>query len=178
MEAYAVLMTLIWPVGVPIALMVWLGRLSPYLDPPHVLEEEAIEQRLVDPHVEGSSIAFVALQHRPRYWYYEVVFNLVRRLILTCVVLVFTDKGQFICFVLGVSIITTVSEREMNAHLDPFVGAFIYLMQWQILLCILAMLLMDAQLTNEVGDMSVGVVLMLVNVFMAMVVIFLSLIHI
>ena len=172
MEAYAVLMTLIWPVGVPIALMVWLGRLSPYLDPPHVLEEEAIEQRLVDPHVEGSSIAFVALQHRPRYWYYEVVFNLVRRLILTCVVLVFTDKGQFICFVLGVSIITTVSEREMNAHLDPFVGAFIYLMQWQILLCILAMLLMDAQLTNEVGDMSVGVVLMLVNVFMAMVVIF------
>ena len=41
-------------------------------------------------------------------------------------------------------------------------------MQWQILLCILAML-MDAQLTNEVGDMSVGV-LMLVNVFMAMVV--------
>ena len=43
MEAYAVLMTLIWPVGVPIALMVWLGRLSPYLDPPHVLEEEAID---------------------------------------------------------------------------------------------------------------------------------------
>jgi hypothetical protein len=170
MHAYAVLMTIIWPVGIPIALVIWLSRLSPYLDPRDMSEEEAIEQRKTDPHIVGSSIAFVALTHRPRYWYYEVVFNLQRRLILTCVVLVFHNKGAFICFVLGVSILTTVSEREMNPHLDPFVGAFVYLMQWQILLCILAMLLMDADMTNEVGDVVVGCVLMLVNICMALVV--------
>jgi hypothetical protein len=170
MRVYATLMTVIWPVGVPIALVIWLSRLSPYLDPPNVSEEEAIELRKKDPSVVGSSIAFVALLHRPRYWYYEVVFNLQRRLILTCVVLVFENNGTFICFVLGVCIMTTVSEREMNPHLDPFVGAFVYLMQWQILLCILAMLLMDAQMTNAVGDMAIGLILMLVNIFMALVV--------
>ena len=52
MEAYAVLMTLIcrWACR----LLSWSGsQLSPY-GSPDVLEEEAIEQRLVDPHVEGS----------------------------------------------------------------------------------------------------------------------------
>ena len=170
MRIYAIVMTIIWPVGVPIALVIWLARLSPHLDPPNVSEEDAIKQRKGDPSIVGSSIAFVAMFHRPRYWYYEVIFNLQRRLVLTCVVLVFTDNGTFICFVLGVSIITTVSEREMNPHLDPFVGAFVYLMQWQILLCILAMLLMDAQMTNAVGDMAIGLILMLVNIFMALVV--------
>jgi hypothetical protein len=172
MKTYAIFMTIVWPVGVPLALIIWLAQLSSYLDPANVTEEEAIEQRKDNPHIVGSSIAFVALYHRPRYWYYEVVFNLQRRLILTCVVLVFENNGAFICFVLAVSIITTVSEREMNPHLDPFVGAFVYLMQWQILLCILAMLLMDANLTDDVGDMAVGMILMLVNICMALVVIF------
>ena len=84
--------------------------------------------------------------------------------------LVFENNGTFICFVLAVSIMTTVSEREMNPHLDPFVGAFVYLMQWQILLCILAMLLMDAEMTNQAGDMVIGLILMLVNICMALVV--------
>ena len=75
------------------------------------------------------------------------------------------------CFILAVSIFTIVSEREMNAHIDPYVGAFVYLMQWQILLCILAMLLMDAEMTDEVGDLTVGILLMFVNILMALVVV-------
>ena len=83
MRTYAIVMTIIWPVGVPIALIIWLSRLSQHLDPPNVIEEDAIELRKKNPFIVGSSIAFVALEHRPRYWYYEVVFNLQRRLVLT-----------------------------------------------------------------------------------------------
>ena len=83
MRTYATVMTIIWPVGVPIALIIWLSRLSQHLDPPNVIEEDAIELRKKNPFIVGSSIAFVALEHRPRYWYYEGVFNLQRRLVLT-----------------------------------------------------------------------------------------------
>jgi hypothetical protein len=170
MYFYAIINTVIWPVGVPLALIVWLARISRHLDPPNIGEEEAIEGRKEDPVVAESAIAFVAIMHRPRYWYYEVVFNLGRRLALTCVALVFDSNAAFMCFILAVSIYTIVSEREMNAHIDPYVGAFVYLMQWQILLCILAMLLMDAEMTDEIGDLTIGIVLMSVNTLMALVV--------
>ena len=67
---------------------------------------------------------------------------------------------------LVVSILTTVSEREMNAFIDPYLGAFVYLMSWQIQLCILALLLMDAEMTDDIGDSIVGVSLLIVNVLM------------
>ena len=80
--------------------------------------------------------------------------------------LAFDNRGGFICFILGVSILTTVSEREMNAYIDPYLGAFVYLMSWQIMLCVLAMLPMDADMTSEMGDVMVGIVLLIVNIAM------------
>ena len=97
---------------------------------------------------------------------------MTRRLLLTCFVLAFDNRGGFICFVLGVSILTTVSEREMNAYIDPYLGAFVYLMSWQIQLCILAMLVMDAEMTSDIGDTMVGVILLAVNLAMIAVVFF------
>ena len=63
-----------------------------------------------------------------------------------------------------------VCEREMYPHIDPFVGAFVYIMSWQILLCILAMLLMDAEMTSDIEDTFVGIVLLLINFIMAVIV--------
>lgn len=86
--------------------------------------------------------------------------------------LAFESRGASICFILAVSIITTVCEREMDAHINPYVGAFVYLMSWQIMLCVLAMLLMDADMTSEMGDVMVGIVLLIVNIAMFAVVFF------
>ena len=58
----------------------------------------------------------------------------------------------------------------MYPHIDPFVGAFVYIMSWQILLCILAMLLMDAEMTSDIEDTFVGIVLLLINFIMAVIV--------
>ena len=166
MKHYAILNVLIWPVGVPIGLMIWLSTVAKYLDPPNVSEEQAIQERNSNEHIKNSAIAFLALKYKPRYWYYEIIFSLTRRLVLTCVVLVFDTRGGFILFVLFVSILTTVCEREMDAFIDPYLGSFVYLMSWQTLLCMLAMLIMDAEMTSDVGDVSVGVTLLLLNVLM------------
>ena len=166
MKHYAILNVLIWPVGVPIGLMIWLSTVAKYLDPPNVSEEQAIQERNSNEHIKNSAIAFLALKYKPRYWYYEIIFSLTRRLVLTCVVLVFNTRGGFILFVLFVSILTTVCEREMDAFIDPYLGSFVYLMSWQTLLCMLAMLIMDAEMTSDVGDVSVGVTLLLLNVLM------------
>ena len=163
---YASVNVLIWPVGVPISLMIWLQRVAKHLDPVEVTEAQAIQDRVGNENVKNSAIAFLALKYKPRYWYYEIVFNLSRRLVLTCFVLMFNSRGAFILFVLAVSILTTVCEREMNAYIDPYLGAFVYLMSWQIQLCMLGMLIMDAEMTDGVGDTLVGIILLLVNVMM------------
>ena len=143
-----------------------LQRVAKYLDPVEVTEAQAIQDRVGNENVKNSAIAFLALKYKPRYWYYEIVFNLSRRLVLTCFVLMFNSRGAFILFVLAVSILTTVCEREMNAYIDPYLGAFVYLMSWQIQLCMLGMLIMDAEMTDGVGDTLVGIILLLVNVMM------------
>ena len=139
MHTYAIINTIIWPVGIPISLFIWLSRLAKYLDPADMSWKEAIVARRDNAQVKYSSIAYVALMHKPRYWYYELIFNLSRRIMLTCAVLAFPSKGASICFVLFVCIIATVAEREMEAHVEPYVGVFVYCMSWQVLLCVLAM---------------------------------------
>ena len=166
MISYAAVNVLIWPVGVPIGLFLTFIRAVEHLDPPGIPEARAIENRTSNEYIKSSAVAFLALKYKPRYWYYEIVFNLSRRLALTCFALVFRTRGSFILFVLVVSILTTVSEREMNAFIDPYLGAFVYLMSWQIQLCILALLLMDAEMTDDIGDSIVGVSLLIVNVLM------------
>ena len=69
MEIYAVANVIIWPIGVPVGLMIWLRSLSIYLDPVGMTEEEAIAVRRTDEHIKSSAVAFLALYHKPRYWY-------------------------------------------------------------------------------------------------------------
>ena len=162
---YAALNIIIWPVGVPICLMVGLSKLSEHLDPPGVSEARAIESRRKNEVLRGSAIAFIAMKYKPRYWYYPIL-DIVRRLMLTCVALVLKSRGQFIVFVLTVSLVTTVCEREMYPHIDPYLGAFVYLLSWQILLCVLALLVMDSEMTKDFESFFLGVVLLIVNIIM------------
>ena len=171
MVIYASANVLIWPVGVPLGLLVCLWRISRFLDPPGVSEAQAIKKRRNNEHVSESAVAFLALQYKPRYWYYEVIFSLSRRLVLTSVVLVFESRGQFIVFVLSVSIIVSVCERELNAFIEPYTGAFVYLMTWQILLFVTAMLIMDSRITDDVDEVWLGVLLVFMNASLFFVVI-------
>ena len=165
MVAYAAVNVLIWPVGVPLGLVIWLRRIAEHLDPPGVSEAEAIQLRLANNHVKDSAIAYIALTYRPRYWFYEICINLPRRLLLTCFVLMFSTRGAFILFVVTVSVLTTVAEREMYPHIDDYLGAFVHLNSWMILLCIIAFLYMNAEM-KDVPDSLVGAILLLVNLLM------------
>ena len=68
MKFYAAVNVVIWPVGIPLGLMLWLGALAKYLDPPGMTEAQAIAEREIDTRVKRSAIAFMALYYRPRYW--------------------------------------------------------------------------------------------------------------
>ena len=170
MATYAGINAIIWVAGVPLILLFLLKQISKELDPHGVPETEAIIARRSNRKIKQSAVAFIALRHKPRYWYYEIAFNMSRRLALTCIVLVFETRGPLIIFMLSVSILTTVCEREMNANIDSFVGAFVYIMEWQVLLCVLTLLLMDSAITSDVGDLFVGVTLLVVNMILMIVV--------
>ena len=168
---YAAMNVAIWPIGIPVSLMILLYRISIHLDPPGIPECQAIKERLQNEHVKSSTVAFLALQYKPRYWYYEIAVNLSRRLVLTCVVLIFESRGRLVVFVMSISILFAVFEREARAHIEPYVGAFVYLMTWQILLFVIAMLLMDSNMIDDIGEVYLGIILILLNVCMFLVVI-------
>lgn len=162
MVIYASVNVVIWPVGVPLGITIWLSRISRYLNPPGIPEAQAIVERQDHKHVVNSAVAFLALRYKPRYWYFEML-DVARRLMLTCFVLVFDSLGMFVMFVLAVSITSTVAEREMGAHRDKLTRKFVYLMSWQIVLCALGMLLMDAEMTNTLSETLLGILLLGIN---------------
>lgn len=162
MVIYASVNVVIWPVGVPLGITIWLNRISRYLNPPGIPEAQAIVERQDHKHVVNSAVAFLALRYKPRYWYFEML-DVARRLMLTCFVLVFDSLGMFVMFVLAVSITSTVAEREMGAHRDKLTRKFVYLMSWQIVLCALGMLLMDAEMTNTLSETLLGILLLGIN---------------
>lgn len=169
---YALLMVAIYPFGVPIVLLIWLSRLRAHLHPRGVSEARALEMRENDSVLAESAISYLGRIHRPKYWYYEIVVNTGRRLILTCAVLACQTLSQVICFMVVVATVTTVIERETQPHINPLLGAFVYVLQWQVLLCIQAMLLLDSKLITD-GDngyVVVGVFLLVSNALLMAVV--------
>ena len=102
MVIYASVNVVIWPIGVPLGITIWLSRISRYLNPPGIPEAQAIVERQDHKHVVNSAVAFLALRYKPRYWYFEML-DVARRLMLTCFVLVFDSLGIFVMFVLAVS---------------------------------------------------------------------------
>ena len=76
-------------------------------------------------------VASFALIYRPKWWWFDV-YTMLRRLALTCMVGLFDTLPATTVFMVAVSIVTLVFEREAKAHLDPFLGVFTYLAAWQV----------------------------------------------
>ena len=57
------------------------------------------------------------------YWWYEV-YTMVRRLLLTCAVLVMDSLASTVFFVVCVAIVTLVIEQECKAYENRFLSAF------------------------------------------------------
>ena len=92
----------------------------------------------------------------PRY----EIYNMLRRLALTCLSLAFDTLGAATIFVVVVSILTLVIERESQPYINPFLSAFTYCLHWQIVLFILVSLLLDANMTDGIGAIWVSAILM------------------
>ena len=114
-------------IGIPLCFLLWLSTLRSQLNPPGKLEDRAIEERLNDKALMKEPIANFALHYRPQYWWYEV-YALSRRLSLTSVPLAFEDLGSTTIFVLSLSIVTLVIEKESFPHVNPFLSAFTYVL--------------------------------------------------
>ena len=69
-----------------------------------------------------------------------------------------------IVFVLVVSIVTLVFEDQAKPHTNAFLSAFCYCMSWQVLLCILMLLLLDAEMTSNTVAMVISVALLITNI--------------
>lgn len=94
----------------------------------------------------------------------------ISRIVLTSGALVFSNLASMTVFVLAVSIVTLIFEEQAKPHVNSYLGAFTYCMAWEVVLCVLAMLLLDAEMTSDAGETLIGVSLLLINACMMIVV--------
>ena len=147
----------------------WLRQFKDRLDDPKVLEKELIIKRYEDLELRNHPIASFGLSYRPRYWFFDVV-SLARRLTLTSFVLVFDDPANMLIFVLFVSVLALVVEREASPYVKLQTSMSVYILQWQVVLFIQFMLLIDANLTSSVGASALGIILLSLNVLLILVI--------
>lgn len=88
---------------------------------------------------------------------------MLRRLLLTSGSLAFDAADSMLLYILAVAILTTVIERETQAQLNPFLGAFAYVCCWQVVLVIIGMFAADAAMTEDTGSTVIGMVMLLSN---------------
>eukprot|EP00618_Florenciella_parvula_P018878 CAMPEP_0119510478 /NCGR_PEP_ID=MMETSP1344-20130328/29448_1 /TAXON_ID=236787 /ORGANISM="Florenciella parvula, Strain CCMP2471" /LENGTH=225 /DNA_ID=CAMNT_0007547415 /DNA_START=31 /DNA_END=704 /DNA_ORIENTATION=- len=91
---------------------------------------------------------------------------MVRRLCFTCGSLVFATVYQMIIFCLSFSILTTIIQRELRPELDHMASTFSYVMHWQVVLVVLALMFMDAKMASAAGEWVIGCSLLTTNLLM------------
>ena len=140
-----------------------LFQLREQLNPPGLEEAEAVEQRNEDALLAEEPIAQFSMLYRPTFWWYEV-YNTVRRLLLTCTILLFPTLGETTLFAVLVGTVTVVVEEKCKPHINSLLSAFCEACCWQILLFVLYLLLLDSRLTTGRQAVGISAVLMLANV--------------
>ena len=63
-----------------------------------------------------------------------------------------------------------IVEREAQPYLRTDTSQSVYVLQWQVVLFIQFLLLMDAEMTNDVGALTIGVTLLVLNVLLVIVI--------
>ncbi|GMI38133.1 hypothetical protein TeGR_g10821 [Tetraparma gracilis] len=161
-EAYAVVMILVYPVGIPLMYFALLFRKRAMLDPGQLKfarelgsEEaglkKAIEERkrleLGDPGL--ASLAFLYSYYEPRCWWYEV-FETLRRLLLTGGLL-FVSPGS--AAQIAVSLMMSIASTRVLAGYKPFADsandALAEAVQWQLYLTMFGSLLIRVNVDGE-----------------------------
>ncbi|GMI22709.1 hypothetical protein TeGR_g13157 [Tetraparma gracilis] len=161
-EAYALVMILVYPVGIPLMYFALLFRKRAMLDPGQLKfarelgsEEaglkKAIEERkrleLGDPGL--ASLAFLYSSYEPRCWWYEV-FETLRRLLLTGGLL-FVSPGS--AAQIAVSLMMSIASTRVLAGYKPFADsandALAEAVQWQLYLTMFGSLLIRVNVDGE-----------------------------
>ena len=66
---YGLIMSVIYPIGVPLLLLSQLRRIKRQLDPPNLKEKEAIVYRAANKGLRAETLATFAMPYRPRFWW-------------------------------------------------------------------------------------------------------------
>ena len=111
---------------------------------------------------------WVVIDLIPCRWY--EVYTLVRRLMLTSVPVALDTLAQSTIYVISVSVVTLVLERECSPYINLYISAFSYVLHWQIVMVVLFLLLKDSQMMSTGGELLVGVVLLISNIVLSAVV--------
>jgi len=170
---YALAMMAVYPIGTPLAMFVLLAKYRDRLNPPgdDIDETVVVEQRKQDPVLAEAPIVSFALIFRPKWWWWDV-YNMIRRLALTCMVGLYDTLESTTVFMVCVSIVTMVFEREAKPFVDPFLSVFTYLAAWQIVIFILYCLLIDAKFTDGSQSIVISSFCMITNIFLCLIVFF------
>jgi len=163
MTLLAACMVIIYPIGAPLLLFVLLFKYRARLNPPNKDEHEVIEARKEDPVLASEPVTAFSMLYRPRFWAFEI-YNMIRRLLLTCAVLMCDDLAQTTVFVTVVAIVTLVIEQETKPYCWSFLSAFCNVCCWQIVLFALYLLLLDSNMTSGNQAVAISALLMLANV--------------
>ena len=88
---------------------------------------------------------------------------MMRRLLLTTVVLFFPSLHSTILFMLSVGLMTLLIEQRSKPYFDTYLNAFCETCSWQILLFIIYMLLLDSKLMPKRQEIAISATLMITN---------------
>ena len=111
-----------------------------------------------------SPIPSLTKPYRPEWFFYEV-YVLLRRIVLTSVVfLLDRSQNQMIIVILLLSTLVVVAEREAMPYVSRATSGFAYLIQWQVVLYVQVLLMLDGGIVDN-GDMTVGILLLVSNIW-------------
>ena len=85
---------------------------------------------------------------------------------LTSVPVAFNLLSTTTIYVISVSVVTLVFERECQPYCNPYISAFSYVLHWQILMVVLYLLLLDSKMASGASETAIGAVLMVTNLLM------------
>ena len=92
----------------------------------------------------GDPVTSFSMIYRPRFWGFEV-YNMIRRLLLTCAVLVYDSLAATTLFVItvAIAIVILVIEQETKPYCSAFLSAYCHACCLKILLLSQYLLLLD-----------------------------------
>jgi len=132
------------------------------------VKNNSINQKGMD---EGKSSPFVVLFYnvKDEYWYVEVV-DMLRRLMLTCFPIIFTNYGPVLLFSLVIALISLVYQQETRPYLLEAMNTTKMIESYQNLLVVIVLLIQDTRtFSNSKAYQLAGITLVCTNLLMILI---------